>query len=341
MLSAHAETCIFLSITNKNALERVARAATLLPRDHLLDATFSSIGSRLDPPRPPLSPTTRAPTLRLLGSGARRVAGGNDSRVALGGFERRRRGRRRLRRRRGLGGSNCRVSLTRLFSRTVVTAKPKRAEVLLHRTRLASRLHSPLAGGRSVGASAFPHFASQRGALPATFARSPRVRRAALKVLAAAQAQALAEIEARQNADQAELEAKAQAKADKNAAAAAERAAAAQAQAEADAAIAAAEADALSVPGSSTASDASAPPAAPSEVPVDLTANATEEDIAARTHRLGANVTSIGCAFGVWAPHVTSVTRDIHVPARHRAVLLRRRGVCQIRKRGETAVGVT
>jgi hypothetical protein len=51
MLSAHAETCIFLSITNKNALERVARAATLLPRDHLLDATFSSIGSRLDPPR--------------------------------------------------------------------------------------------------------------------------------------------------------------------------------------------------------------------------------------------------------------------------------------------------
>ena len=93
MLSAFAKTRKFLSITNKNALERVARAATLLPRDHLLDATFSSIGSRLDPPRPPPSPTTRAPTLRLLGSGARRVAGGNDSRVALGGFERRRRGR--------------------------------------------------------------------------------------------------------------------------------------------------------------------------------------------------------------------------------------------------------
>ena len=31
MLSAFAKTCIFLSITNKNALERVARAATLLP----------------------------------------------------------------------------------------------------------------------------------------------------------------------------------------------------------------------------------------------------------------------------------------------------------------------
>jgi hypothetical protein len=133
-----------------------------------------------------------------------------------------------------------------------------------------------------------------------------------LAEIAAAQAQALAEIEARQNADQAELEAKAQAKADKNAAAAAERAAAAQAQAEADAAIAAAEADALSVPGSSTASDASAPPAAPSEVPVDLTANATEEDIAARTHRLGANVTSIGCAFGVWAPHAEKMTLLIY-----------------------------
>jgi 1,4-alpha-glucan branching enzyme len=133
-----------------------------------------------------------------------------------------------------------------------------------------------------------------------------------LAEIAAAQAQALAEIEARQNADQAELEAKAQAKADKNAAAAAERAAAAQAQAEADAAIAAAEADALSVPGSSTASDASAPPAAPSEVPVDLTANATEEDIAARTTRLGANVTSIGCAFGVWAPHAEKMTLLIY-----------------------------
>ena len=88
MKSVRAQTRKFLSLINKDALERVARAATPPPRDHLLDATFSSIGSRLDPSRPPLSPTTRAPTLRLLGSGARRVAGGNDSRVALGGFRR-------------------------------------------------------------------------------------------------------------------------------------------------------------------------------------------------------------------------------------------------------------
>ena len=136
-----------------------------------------------------------------------------------------------------------------------------------------------------------------------------------LAEIAAAQAQALAEIEARQNADQAELEAKARAKADNAAAAVAERAAAAQAQAQADAAIAAAEADALSVPGSgtdSTASDAAQDSVAPTQVSVDLTADATEEDVAARTTRLGANVTSIGCAFGVWAPHAEKMTLLIY-----------------------------
>ena len=138
-----------------------------------------------------------------------------------------------------------------------------------------------------------------------------------LAEIAAAQAQALAEIEARQNADQAELEAKAQAKADNAAAAVAERAAAAQAQAEADAAIAAAEADALSVPGSGPTPTADAPiadvaPAAPAEITADLTADATEEDVAARTSRLGANVTSIGCAFGVWAPHAEKMTLLIY-----------------------------
>ena len=134
-----------------------------------------------------------------------------------------------------------------------------------------------------------------------------------LAEIAAAQAQALAEIEARQNADQAELEAKAQAKADNAAAAVAERAAAAQAQAEADAAIAAAEADALSIPGSGPADETlAAAPAAPAEVPVDLTADATEDDVAARTRRLGANVTSIGCAFGVWAPHAEKMTLLIY-----------------------------
>ena len=114
-----------------------------------------------------------------------------------------------------------------------------------------------------------------------------------------------------------ELEAKAQAKADNAAAAVAERAAAAQAQAEADAAIAAAEADALSVPGSGATPTADAPiadvaPAAPAEITADLTADATEEDVAARTSRLGANVTSIGCAFGVWAPHAEKMTLLIY-----------------------------
>ena len=45
---------------------------------------------------------------------------------------------------------------------------------------------------------------------------------------------------------------------------------------------------------------------------MDLTADATEDDVAARTRRLGANVTSIGCAFGVWAPHAEKMTLLIY-----------------------------
>ena len=137
-----------------------------------------------------------------------------------------------------------------------------------------------------------------------------------------AQAQALAEIEARQQTDQAEAKAKAKAdvtRAENAAAAAAERVLAAQAQAQADAAIAAAQADGAKadgvVPTAVQPSAVSEDPAPSSNLPappVDLFADATEEDVAARTKKLGANVTSLGCAFGVWAPHAEGMTLLIY-----------------------------
>ena len=64
------------------------------------------------------------------------------------------------------------------------------------------------------------------------------------------------------------------------------------------------------VPGQQQAAREEPPPPPPAETaPV---VDATPEDIDARTRRLGANVTSIGCAFGVWAPHAEVMTLLIY-----------------------------